>query len=123
MQMENKNKRLGKGLEALFGGDVNEIIENIENNYNKDEVVQIPLNQIHPNPFQPRQVFDEEKIDELAVSINNHGVFQPIIVKKASSGYNIVAGERRYRASKKIELETIPALVVDFNDELMMEVA
>ena len=121
--MENKNKRLGKGLEALFGGDVNEIIENIENNYNKDEVVQIPLNQIHPNPFQPRQVFDEEKIDELAVSINNHGVFQPIIVKKASSGYNIVAGERRYRASKKIELETIPALVVDFNDELMMEVA
>ncbi|MEG0284078.1 MAG: ParB/RepB/Spo0J family partition protein [Erysipelotrichales bacterium] len=121
--MKKQNNRLGKGLEALLGGDVNEIIDDIENNYNKDEVIQLPLTEISPNPFQPREVFDETKIDELAKSIKNHGVFTPIIVKKTSAGYNIVAGERRYRASLKIGLETIPALIVDFDDQMMMEIA
>jgi len=121
--MKKQNNRLGKGLEALLGGDVNEIIDEIENNYNKDEVVQIKLSEISPNPYQPREVFDEAKIDELAQSIKNHGVFTPIIIKKTSSGYNIVAGERRYRATQQVGLETIPSLIVDFDDQLMMEIA
>ena len=66
MQMKKQNNRLGKGLEALLGGDVNEIIDKIENNYDKDEVVQINLKDISPNPFQPREIFDETKIKELA---------------------------------------------------------
>ncbi len=117
------NERLGRGLEALFGGNATDIISDIENNHRDDEVIQIPLNEISPNPFQPRKVFDEEKLEELTTSIKNHGVFTPIIVKKSSSGYNIVAGERRYRASQKAELETIPALVVDLDDKLVMEIA
>ncbi|MDF9867330.1 ParB family chromosome partitioning protein [Bacilli bacterium PM5-3] len=121
--MEKQNSRLGKGLEALLGGDVNEIIDEIENNYNSEEVVQLNLNEVSPNPYQPREVFDETKINELAESIKNHGMFTPIIVKKSSSGYNIIAGERRYRASQKLGLETIPALITDFDDRLMMEIA
>lgn len=117
------NQRLGKGLEALLGGDVNELISDIENSYSKDEVINIKLKDVSPNPFQPRQVFNEEKIDELVASIIEHGVFTPIIIKKAAEGYNIVAGERRYRASKKAGNETIPAIVVDFDDRLMMEIA
>lgn len=121
--MKKQNNRLGKGLEALLGGDVNEIIDKIENNYDKDEVVQIELNQISPNPYQPREIFDETKIKELAESIRSHGVFTPIIVKKNSVGFNIIAGERRYRASQMVGLTTIPALIVDFDDKLMMEIA
>ncbi|MDR1782079.1 MAG: ParB/RepB/Spo0J family partition protein [Bacilli bacterium] len=121
--MKKDNKRLGKGLEALFGDDVNELITDIENNYNKDEIVQIPLNKIAPNPYQPRKVFDEEALDELASSIKEHGIFQPIILKQTSSGYNIVAGERRFRAARKVKLDTIPAIIVDFDEQLMMEIA
>lgn len=121
--MSKQNNRLGKGLEALLGGDVNEIISDIENNYNKDEVVKLSLREISPNPYQPREVFDEDRIRELADSIKNHGVFQPIIVKQTSSGYTIIAGERRYRASQMIENETIPAIIVDFDEKMMMEVA
>ncbi|MDR3214958.1 MAG: ParB/RepB/Spo0J family partition protein [Bacilli bacterium] len=121
--MKKENKRLGKGLEALLGGDVNDIIEEIENNYNKDEVMQIELNKIAPNPYQPRKVFDKAKINELALSIENHGMFTPIIVKATTSGYNIVAGERRFRAAKQLKMATIPALVVDFDDKMMIEIA
>lgn len=117
------NEKLGRGLEALFSGNASDIINDIENNHREDEVIQISLNEISPNPFQPRKIFDEEKLEELTNSIRNHGVFTPIIVKKSSSGYNIVAGERRYRAAQKAELKTIPALVVDLDDKLVMEVA
>lgn len=117
------NERLGKGLEALFGGNVADIISDIENNINDNEIIYIPLNKISPNPFQPRKIFDEDKLNELADSIRTHGVFTPIIVKKSSSGYNIVAGERRYRASQIAGLETIPSVIVDFDDKLIMEIA
>ncbi|WP_423363688.1 ParB/RepB/Spo0J family partition protein [Mycoplasma sp. P36-A1] len=121
--MAKSNKKLGKGLEALLGGDVNEFIDELEQNYNKDEVVSLKLSDITPNPFQPRKVFDDEKIEELAQSISEHGVFTPIIVKKAAIGYNIVAGERRYRAAIKVALETLPAIIVDIDDKSMMEIA
>lgn len=117
------NEKLGKGLEALFGGNVVDIINEIENNASEEEIVQIPLNKISPNPYQPRKIFDEDKLKELAESIKNHGVFTPIIVKKSSSGYNIVAGERRYRASQIANLDTIPAIVVDLDENIIMEIA
>jgi len=122
--MAKSKQRLGKGFSELFGEDMVDFINDIENNnYDKDAVVQVPLNEISPNPYQPRKVFNDEKLDELAKSIKEHGVFQPIIIKKADIGYNIIAGERRYRASQLVGLETIPALIVDFNEKQMMEIA
>ncbi len=117
-------KRLGRGLEALFSTenlDVNAINE-LEQNYTKDEVIEIKLKDLRPNPYQPRKVFDEDALEELAESIKLHGVFQPIIVKESIKGFEIVAGERRFRASKIAGLETIPAVVRDFSDQLMMEI-
>lgn len=122
--MKKSNQKLGKGLEALLGVDVNEMINDIENNYQQDSVVKLKLKQISPNPFQPRKVFDQEKIDELARSIKEHGVFTPLIVQKASDNhYNIIAGERRYRACQSIELDEIPAIVVEMDERAMMEIA
>lgn len=123
MIIVENNRKLGKGLEALLGTDVNDFIDELEHNYDKNAVMEISLNEISSNPYQPRTVFDEEKIAELAQSIATHGVFQPIIVKKSSKGYNIVAGERRYRASLSANLASIPAVVVDLNDQQMMEIA
>lgn len=123
MIIVENNRKLGKGLEALLGTDVNDFIDELEHNYDKNAVMEISLNEISSNPYQPRTVFDEDKIAELAQSIATHGVFQPIIVKKSSKGYNIVAGERRYRASLSANLASIPAVVVDLNDQQMMEIA
>ena len=81
------------------------------------------MDELRPNPYQPRTNFDEEALNELASSIKEHGVFQPIIVKKSIKGYEIIAGERRFRASKLAGKETIPAIIRDFTDEQMMEIA
>lgn len=83
----------------------------------------IDLNLISPNPYQPRRVFDQEKLDELANSIREHGIFQPIILKKVNSGYLIVAGERRYRAANKAGLKTIPAIVREYEDGQITELS
>ena len=125
--MQEKRKALGRGLEALFSDDnitFEEIEEEIVDNAKKNnEVVELNLSELRPNPYQPRKVFDEEALNELASSIKEHGVFQPIIVKKTVKGYDIVAGERRYRASKKAGLTTIPAIIKDFTDEEMMNIS
>ena len=106
--------RLGRGLGALFQ----------EHEVKEGEVVQqLDVKTLRPNPYQPRKYFDETKINELALSIKEHGVFQPIIVKKDIKGYIIIAGERRFRAAQKANLQTIPAIVREFNDHLMMEYA
>jgi len=84
---------------------------------------EIALSTIAPNPYQPRKMFDEEKIDELATSIKEHGVFQPIILKKIKNGYIIVSGERRYRAAKKAGLTTIPAIIRAYEDLKIAEIA
>ena len=89
----------------------------------KDEIVEIPISELMSNPYQPRKVFEEESLRELADSIKEHGVFQPIIVKKSVKGYNIIAGERRTKASELAGLKTVPAIVRDFSDEEMMQVA
>ena len=89
----------------------------------EEEIKEIPLKELRPNPYQPRKTFDEESLNELASSIKEHGVFQPIIVKKSIKGYEIIAGERRYRASLLAGKETIPAIIRDFTDNEMMEIA
>ena len=121
------SKALGKGLEELFNENVasfeefeNSIIEEAKSN---DSIVEIPLSDLRANPYQPRKNFDEEALNELSESIREHGVFQPIIVKKSIKGYEIIAGERRVRASKMAGKTTIPAIIKDFSDDEMMQIA
>lgn len=105
-------KGLGKGFTALFPDSA------------KDEtVIEVSLKDIRPNPYQPRKHFNDEALHELALSIKEHGVIQPIILRKSIKGYEIVAGERRFRASKLNGLETIPSVIRELNDEKMMEIA
>lgn len=129
--METRKKALGRGLEQLFNSenldlDINNIQKlesRIYESANKEDVIEINLDELRANPYQPRKVFKDEALQELAASIKEHGVFQPIIVKKSIKGYEIIAGERRVRASKLAGLEKIPAIVRNLSDELMMEIA
>ncbi|MBM6840800.1 ParB/RepB/Spo0J family partition protein [[Clostridium] spiroforme] len=121
--MAEKKKKLGKGLDAIFGGDITTLISDIENNSPEFSQERIMLADIRPNPYQPRKVFDEAALQELASSIREHGIFQPVILKKSIQGYEIVAGERRCRAAKLAGLEDVPAIIVDFSDQQMMEIA
>ncbi len=108
------NKRLGKGLDALIPSlHINE----------DDKVLEITLSQLRPNPYQPRKHFDDDSINDLAASIKEHGVIQPIIVRQVLKGYEIIAGERRWRASQKSGRATIPAVVRNFTDQQVMEIA
>lgn len=122
----NKRKALGKGLEELFYNepmDFDKLEEKIIDATPKDNIVNVPLNELRSNPYQPRKTFNEEALQELASSIKEHGVFQPIIVKKSIKGYDIIAGERRVKASLMAGLTEIPAIVRDFSDSEMMEIA
>ena len=116
---------LGRGLDAIFGEGVENVLEDIQ--AGKTEHVssktELPVSEIRANPYQPRKVFDDEKLKELASSIKEHGVFTPILVRKSVHGYELIAGERRLRASKIAGKENIPAILVEFNDEQMMEIA
>lgn len=119
-------RKLGKGLGAIFGEDVDvvSLIDDIQKNATSDNTNEIPLNRIRINPYQPRTHFDESAIDELAQSIAQHGVFTPILVREGvGSDYELIAGERRFRAAKKAGLKTIPAIIRNFNDAEMMEIA
>lgn len=124
--METKKRALGIGLEQLFNNenlDLQSFEQHVYETSNKEEIIDIPISELRPNPYQPRKVFNEEALVDLANSIREHGVFQPIIVKKSIKGYEIIAGERRVRASKLAGLETIPAIIRNLNDEQMMEIA
>ena len=121
-----RRRALGKGLEELFNSEVldySAVEEKIVNETPKEEIVNIKIKELRANPYQPRKVFDEEALKELSDSIKEHGVFQPIIVKKSIKGYEIIAGERRVKASEMAGLEEIPAIIRDFNDTQMMEIA
>lgn len=124
----NKRKALGKGLEQLFSneslysGPIDPIEEIVENTP-KDDIVEAKLSELRSNPYQPRQKFDQEKLVELANSIKEYGVLEPIIVTKSIKGYEIVAGERRKKASELAGLETIPAIIKEFTDSEMMQIA
>lgn len=125
--MDNKNNaRLGKGLSSIFGQDVSKVLDDIQNGdmeVERQEQSKIPVDEIRPNPYQPRKVFNDEALKELSSSIKQHGVFTPILVKKSIQGYDLIAGERRLRASKLAGLKDISAIIVDFDDQEMMEIA
>lgn len=124
--MEQKRRALGKGLEQLFNNEafnIDEFEKSIVESASKEDVVEINLNELRSNPYQPRKVFDEDKLNELADSIKEYGVIEPIIVKKSIKGYEIIAGERRSMAASRAGLETIPAIVRELTDEEMMSIA
>lgn len=124
--METRRKALGRGLEELFNNEPIEyekIEEKIITDTPKDEIQEIKLSELRSNPYQPRKNFDEKSLQELADSIKEHGVFQPIIAKKSIKGYEIIAGERRVKASIMAGKDTIPAIIRDFSDQDMMEIA
>ena len=126
--MESR-RALGKGLEQLFDLDnlnvnnVSDFEKNIYEDTKHEEIVELNIDDLRPNPYQPRTIFDEEALNELASSIKENGVFQPIIVKKSIKGYDVIAGERRLRASKIAGKETIPAIIRQISDDKMAEIA
>ncbi|WP_099158978.1 ParB/RepB/Spo0J family partition protein [Virgibacillus ndiopensis] len=108
-------KGLGKGINAFFPGMEEEIDE--------AAIQEIPINECRPNPYQPRKTFHADAIEELKESILQYGIIQPLIVRKSIKGYEIVVGERRFRAAKEAGLETVPVVVKELSDEKMMELA
>ena len=119
-------RALGKGLEELFSNEVldyNSFEEKLMEDSTREEVVELPIDELRSNPYQPRKVFDEKALNELAESIKENGVIQPIIAKKSIKGYEIIAGERRVKASKMVGLTKIPAIVREFTDDEMMQIA
>ena len=112
--VKKSGKGLGRGLDAIFSTEHIELVED------SDKVVDIPLEEIKKNPYQPRTVFNEEKLNELKESIEKNGLLQPIVVKKAVKGYYIIAGERRFRAFELLGKKTIPAIIKEMSDEEMM---
>lgn len=129
---EPKKKGLGRGLEALFEEISVEIPEEKET-LNKDKktdksnaengVLYVDINDIKPNIYQPRKTFDEDKLDELAASIREHGIIQPVVLRSTDGGYEIVAGERRWRAARKAGIKKIPCVIKELSDEQNMLVA
>lgn len=116
----DKKRGLGRGLSALMA-DVSEINETDASQNSGDQ--QIPIEQIHPNPNQPRKRFESAPLDDLVASIKEKGVLQPLIVRPSGDGYEIVAGERRWRAAQQAQLHSLPVVVREFSDIEVLEVA
>jgi ParB family chromosome partitioning protein len=115
--MAAKPRGLGKGLNAIIGADVvSEVID-------RPRAVEIPVDRLSPNPFQPRRSFTEEGLEQLADSIRHHGILQPIVVRPSGDGYQLIAGERRWRAAQIAGLQRIPAVVRELDDPGMVQVA
>lgn len=121
MSVTGKKKGLGKGLEALIPHwqDVEQETGSLQH----DQVRMIPLEKIYPNENQPRKVFEPEALQDLATSLRQHGMIQPILVAKKQKGYMIIVGERRWRAAQQVEMEQIPCIVKDYTDRELYEVA
>jgi ParB family chromosome partitioning protein len=115
-----KKQKLGRGLDALLG-EIDEAYE-MEGSH-RDEILSIPLKEIRPNPFQPRKSFDEASLAELAESIKNDGLLQPIVVSEDIDGYVLIAGERRFRASKLAKLKEIRAILLNSDEQKMRQFA
>ena len=118
-----KKSGLGKGLGAILSDKYDSQALDIVPNSDDSQIVELKIVDVEPNKDQPRKEFDKEKLDELADSISKHGVIQPIIVTKQGSIYQIVAGERRWRASKQAGLKKIPAIIRNYDEIKIMEVA
>lgn len=120
------HNRLGKGLGAIFGDGVEDVLEEIQKGSHEaygGVKTKLSVNDIRTNPYQPRRIFDEEKLNELAESLKQHGLFTPILVRESVKGYELVAGERRLRAAKIAGFAEIDVIIVSFDDEQMMEIA
>ena len=135
--MSKQQRGLGKGLSALLGGDADlsairkpvdyvnkEVVTDDKPKAASADILRIPVDMIEPNPYQPRMNFNQEALDELADSIKTLGLIQPITVRKTASGrYQIISGERRFRASRLAGMDMIPAYIRDANDQGMLEMA
>ena len=123
---KKENGKLGSGLENIFGGNIGSIIDDIQNNQNLEDLgrrMMLKISDIQTNPYQPRHNFDETKLKELSDSIKEHGVFTPILVRQGEVGYQLIAGERRLKASQLAGLTEIPAILMEFTDQQMMEIS
>lgn len=118
-----KGRGLGKGLEALFNEVEINMHEADRSSESHEGILFLDLNDIKPNSKQPRKNFPDEKIDELARSIETHGIIQPIMVRPSGEGYEIVAGERRWRAARRASLKQIPCIIRELSEEQNMLVA
>lgn len=123
MGKKDEKKRLGRGLEAIFGDDISNLLEEIQEGGDGKRQIEVNVDEIRPNPFQPRKEFDEKSLKELSDSIKEHGIFTALIVRKSVTGYEIIAGERRWRAAKMANLSTVPCVVYEFDDSQMMEIS
>ena len=112
-----KKVGLGKGLGALIPEEIN------NNKSNNSGIIKIKISDIEVNEKQPRKFFDNNKLKELAESIKEHGIIQPLILKKEAKGYSIIAGERRFRAAKIAQLEEVPAVLMDVSDEKLLQIS
>lgn len=119
------NKKLGKGLTEIFGNDIDNFLNEIDSGSVSatSGAIKVSVKDIRPNPYQPRKEFDQTGLQELADSIKENGVFQPILVRKSLQGYELVAGERRLRASKLAGVKEIPVIVKEFSEKEMMEIS
>ncbi|QFR48990.1 ParB/RepB/Spo0J family partition protein [Sulfurimonas lithotrophica] len=115
-----KSQKLGRGLDALLG-EIDEAYDN--EGSSKDSIIELDLKSIRPNPYQPRKHFDDEALGELANSIKHDGLIQPIVVTEDVDGYILIAGERRYRASKLAKLKTIRAIIQNSDEQKMRQFA
>lgn len=123
--MKSKKKALGRGLEAILQSPDTDITsKDISGNYVVGAIAELKIDQIEANPFQPRSVFDEEELSELAASIRQQGIVQPLTVRKLGfEKYQLIAGERRLRAAKLAGMTTVPCFIRVANDEQMLEMA
>ena len=124
--METKKRALGIGLEQLFNNenlDIDNFEKKVYETATNEEIIEVNIDDLRPNPYQPRKNFDINALQELSESIKTHGVYQPIIIKPSVKGYEIIAGERRVRASKMAGLSKIPAIIRQLTDDQMMEIA
>lgn len=122
-----KTSRLGKGVDALISGNNSNSTINSDNNEkngeNKDNIKYVSLSMVSPKKDQPRKNFDEDKLLELSESIKQHGILEPIIVSKKENYYEIIAGERRWRAAKKAELKEVPVIIKKINEKEILEIS
>lgn len=124
---DKSRKGLGKGLDSIFGTNVEQFLDDIQNNGKEvpgRREIEIAIDEIRANPYQPRKEFDEKTLQDLSNSIKVHGIFTPLLVRKSQAkGYELIAGERRLRAAKLAGLTVVPAISVEFTDEEMMEIS
>ena len=117
----SKHSGLGRGLESLLSSSESQYETAIPKD--PEGAVEVPVENIRPNPYQPRKTFDKEKLKELSESIKKHGIIQPLIVRKKGLNYELVAGERRLRAAKLAKLQTVPVLVREYDEKQMRELS